>query len=164
MNKDNNPWTSPITGKLINPPEIPNTGSKTPKGEDIKNPLNKPLNDIYRGTSNLRFRPNAEENPFRQSINNQVLILPTFPTWKSTDDIYYYNILKNKGLAKRKVTFGQTITTPPSNLLSGKLSRYQTRYQTRNNNSLEKSSDDDDDDNDNSNQENNPKSLTKSTT
>ena len=44
------------------------------------------------------------------------------------DDVYYYNILKNKGPAKRKITFGQTITTPPSNLLSGKLLRYQTRY------------------------------------
>jgi len=59
--------------------------------------------------------------------------------------------LKNKGPAKRKVTFGQNITTPPSDLLSGKQPRYQTRYQTRNNNSPEKSSDDDDDDDDDNN-------------
>ena len=75
-----------------------------------------------------------------------------FPTWKSTDDIYYYNLLRNKEPAKRKVTFGQTITTPPSNLLSGNQQRYQIRSQTRNNNSPEESpDDDDDDDNDNDN-------------
>ncbi len=57
------------------------------------------------------------------------------------------------------------ITTPPSNLLSEKLLRYQTRYQTRSNNSPEKSSDDDDDDdNNNSDQGNNPKLSTESTT
>ena len=72
------------------------------------------------------------------------------------DDAYYYNIFKNKGPARRKVTFGQTITTPSFNLLSGKLPRYQTRYQIRSNNSSEESPDNDDDDDDNdSNQGNN---------
>ncbi len=74
--------------------------------------------------------------------------------WESTDDTYYYNLLRNKGPVKRKVTFGQTITTPPSNLLNRKQPRYQTRYQTRSNNSSEKSPDDDDDDDDDDN--NNP--------
>ncbi len=67
------------------------------------------------------------------------------------DDIYYYNLLRDKEPVKRKVTFGQTITILPSNLLSGKQPRYQTRYQTRSNNSPEESSDDDDDDDDNNN-------------
>jgi len=80
------------------------------------------LRNLYEGTSNLRFRPDREENPFNPIINYPSLL--TFPIWESTDDTYYYNLLKNKGLAKRKVIFGQTITIPPSNLLSGKLLRY----------------------------------------
>ena len=127
---------------------------KTPKGEDL---LGKSLSNLYGGTSTIRFRPDTEDNPFCQLINQQVLILLTFPTWESTDDAYYYNILKNKGSVKRKITFGQTITTSPSNLLSRKSSKYQTRYQTRSNNSPEESSDDDNnDDDDNSDQGNNP--------
>jgi len=62
--------------------------------------------------------------------------------------------LKDKGSAKRKVIFGQTITISPSNLLSEKQSRYQTRYQTRSNNLPEESPDDDDDDDDDD--DNNP--------
>ncbi len=84
------------------------------KGVDLEKLLNKP----YESTSNLRFRPDKEENPFQST--SQIIVLSTFPTWESTDDTYYYNILKNKESAKRKVTFGQMITTPPSNLLSGK--------------------------------------------
>jgi len=68
---------------------------------------------------------------------------------------------KDKKLAKRKVTFGQTLTTQLPNILSEREqsdSRYRIRYQvTRNNNSPEESSDnDDDDDDDNNNQGNNP--------
>jgi len=112
------------------------------------------LRNLYEGISTLRFRPDREKDLFSKPLSEQILILPTFPIWKSTDNIYYYNLLRNKGPAKRKVTFGQTITTPPSNLLSRKQPRYQTRYQTRNNNSLEESPDDDDDNNDDDN--NNP--------
>ena len=156
MNEENNPWTSSIIGKLISPLGTPNTKSKIPKGDDIEDLLNKPLSNLYGRTSNIRFKPDTEDNLFRQLTNNQVLILPTFPTWKLTNDAYYYNILKNKRPARRKVTFGQTITTPPSNLLSEKQPRYQIRYQMRNN-SPEKSpdDDDDDDDDDNSDQGNN---------
>ncbi len=112
--------------------------------------LDKPLKNLFEGESNLRFEPNRENIQF-DPITNYPLLL-TFPTWESTDDTYYYNLLKNKEPAKQKVTFGQTITTPPSNLLSGKQLRYQTRYQTRSNNSPEKSPDDDnDDDNDDNN-------------
>src|SRR6266540_4246581 len=89
-----------------------------------------PLKDPFAGTSNLRFGPDP-----LAPLSERIPILPTFPTWESTDDTYYYNLLRNKGPAKRKVTFRQTITTPPSNLLSGGQTRYQTRYQTRNNNS-----------------------------
>ena len=96
----------------------------------------------------MRFEPNRQENLFSQPQSERISILPTFPTWKSTDDTYYYNFLRNKGLAKRKVTFGQTITTLPFNLLSRKQPRYQTRYQTRSNNSPEELPDDDDDDDD----------------
>ena len=130
---------------------------KIPKGKDIEDLLDKSLRNLYREISNLRFKPNIEDNPFCQSTNKQVLTLPTFSTWESTDNAYYYNILKNKGPAKRKVTFGQIITTPLFNLLSEKQLRYQTRYQTRSNNSLEESPDDDDDnDNNNNDQGNNP--------
>ncbi len=107
---------------------MPHTESQIPKREDLENlldkvpPSNRPLQDLYEVISILRFRPDKEENLLQST--SRILILLTFPTWKSTDDAYYYNILRNKGLAKRKVTFGQTITTPPSNLLSGKQPRY----------------------------------------
>jgi len=80
------------------------------------------LKDLFKGTFNLRFGPDREENPFQST--SRVLILPTFPTWESTDNLYYYNIFNRKELVKRKVTFEQTITTPPSNLLSEKQPRY----------------------------------------
>src|SRR6266498_1476603 len=150
---EKNPWKPPDTGKLISPPGTPNTESQTSKGEELENllknypPPEVPLKDPFVGTSNLRFGPNREEDPIRP-LSERIPILPTFPTWKSTDDTYYYNLLRNKGLAKRKVTFRQTITTPPSNLLSGKQPKYQTRYQIRRNNLPEKSPDDDDDDDD----------------
>src|SRR6266540_668677 len=149
LNEEENPWKLPDTGKLISPPGTPNNESQTPKGDELEDflknypPPNNPLKDPFVGTSTLRFRP----DPLRL-LSERIPILPTFPTWESTDDTYYYNLLKNKRSEKRKVTFGQTITTPPSNLLSGGQTRYQTRYQTRNNNSPEElSSDDDDDDN-----------------
>ncbi len=97
------------------------------------------------------FRLDKKENLFIKPLSKRILILPTFPTWKSTDDVYYYNLLKNKDPAKRKVTFGQTITIPSSNLLSEKQLKYQTRYQIRSNNSPEESPDDDNDDDDNNN-------------
>src|SRR6266498_2600816 len=156
LNEEENPWKPPDIGKLISPPGTPNTESQTPRGEDLKEllrrepPPKKPLKDLQEGTSNLRFGPNREEDPFRP-LSERIPILPTFPTWESTDDTYYYNLLRNKELAKRKVTFRQTITTLPSNLLSEKQPRYQTRYQTRNNNSPEESPDDDDDDDDDDN-------------
>ncbi len=155
--KESNPWTLPVTGRLISLSRIPNKKQKIPVRILLENLLDKPLRNPYEGTSNLRFEPDPEENPFWSSSKDWVPILPTFFTWKSTNDIYTYNILKDKGPAKRKVTFGQTITTPPSNLLSGKQLRYQTRYQTRSNNSSKElpNDDDDDDDNDDNNNNNN---------
>src|SRR6266545_3851421 len=151
LNEEENPWKLPDTGKLISPLGTPNTESQTPKGEELKDllkeypPPDRPLKDPFVGTFNLRFGPNS-----LRPLSERIPVLPTFPTWESTDDTYYYNLLKNKGPGKRKVTFGQTITTPPSNLLSGGQTRYQTRYQTRRGNSPEESSDDDDSsDNDN---------------
>src|SRR6266498_2173789 len=147
LNEEENPWKPPDTGKLISPPGTPNTESQTPKGDEVEDLLkNYPppevsLKDLFARTSNLRFGPDSE-----RPLSERIPILPTFSTWESTDDTYYYNLLRNKGPAKRKVTFGQTITTPPSNLLSGGQTRYQTRYQTRSNNSPEESPDDDDDD------------------
>ncbi len=157
LNEEENPWKPSDTGKLINPLETPNTESQTPKEKDLENLLRKessserPLRNLYEGTSNLRFGPDKKENPFSRPLSEQILVLPTFPTWESTDDTYYYNLLNRKEPAKRKVTFGQTITTPPSNLLSGKQPRYQTRYQTRSNNSPEESPDDNDDNDDDNN-------------
>ena len=60
--EESNPWTPPITSKLISPSETPNT--KTPKEKDIENLLNKLLRNLYEGTSDLRFRSDREENPF----------------------------------------------------------------------------------------------------
>ena len=156
LNEKENPWKPLDTGKLISPPGTPNTESQTPKGENLEGilknylPPDRPLEDLFIGTSDLRFGPNREEDLIRP-LSERIPILPTFSTWESTDDTYYYNLLKNRGLGKRKVTFGQTITTPPSNLLSGKQLRYQTRYQTRSNNSPEESPNDDDDNDDNDN-------------
>src|SRR6266498_3692748 len=157
LNEEKNPWKPPDTEKLISPSGTPNTESQIPKGEDLEDflrnepPPEKPLTNLFEGTSNLRFRPNREDDLFVKPLSERIPILPTFPTWESADDTYYYNLLRNKGPAKRKVTFGQTITTPLSNLLSGGQTRYQTRYQTRNNNSPEESPDDDDDDDDDDN-------------
>ena len=146
-------------GKLISPSGIPNIGTLTTKNIPLEDNTDRPLRKLYEGTFNfnVNFGLNTKNNLFYQSSGSCQLILPTFSTWKSTDDIYYYNILKDKGPMKRKVTFGQTVTTSSSNLLSRKLPKYQTRYQTRSNNSPEESLDDDnDDDDDNSNQGNNP--------
>src|SRR6266498_4483148 len=157
LNEEENPWKSPDTGKLISLPGTPNTESQTPKGEELEDllknylPPERPLKDPFVGTSNLGFGPNQDKDLYIKPLSERIPILLTFPTWESTDDTYYYNLLRNKGPAKRKVTFGQTITTPPSNLLSRKQPRYQTRYQTRRDNSPEESPDDDNDDDDDDN-------------
>ena len=126
--------------------------SQITKSTPLEDTSNRLLRNWYEETSNLRFRIDIEDNPFSQPRGTHIPILPTFLTWESTDDVYYYNIFnKGKGPAKRKVTFGQTITTQPSNILSEKLSRYPTRSQTRTNNSPEESSDDNDDDDESDN-------------
>ncbi len=95
--EEENPWKPPDTGKLISPPETPNTETQTPQREELENLLKnhplpeRPISDPYERTSNLRFGPDREENPFQST--SRVPILPTFPTWESTDDLYYYNIL-----------------------------------------------------------------------
>src|SRR6266540_3386745 len=124
LNEKENSWKPPDIGKLISPLGTSNKESQTPKGEDLEDllrnetPSEKPLRNLYEGTSNLRFGSNREENPYNKLFSERIPILPTFPTWESTDDTYYYNLLRNKRLGKKKVTFGQTITIPPSNLLS----------------------------------------------
>src|SRR6266540_3543783 len=102
LNEEKNPWKLPDTSKLISPSGTSNTESQTPKGEDLEDLLKKylpekPLKDPFIGTSNLRFGPNREEDPIRP-LSERIPILPTFPTWESTDDTYYYNLLKNRGL------------------------------------------------------------------
>ncbi len=73
------------------------------------------------------------------------------------DDLFYYNLVKNKdkGSAKRKITFEQTLTTQSSSILSKREqsdSRYWIRYQAiRDNNSPKESSDDNDNDDNDSN-------------
>src|SRR6266542_4321391 len=149
---EKNPWKPPDTGKLISLPGTPNTEPQTPKGDELEDllkdypPPDNPLKDPFVGTSNLRFGSDS-----LRPLSERIPVLPTFPTWESTDDTYYYNLLRNKGPGKRKVTFERTITTPSSNLLSGGQTRYQTRYQTRRDNSPEESPDDDDDSSDNDN-------------
>src|SRR6266540_3136247 len=85
LNKKENLWTPPITGKLISSLRIPDTGTplsknKTPKGEDLENLLNRSPSKPCGGLSSIRFRPNREDNPFQSSSRNQVPILQTFPT------------------------------------------------------------------------------------
>ena len=122
------------------------------------------LNQYY---TNLRFGLDSLDNPFEKTSSHykptNITFLSSFLIWTFIDDSFYYNLVKNKDkkLAKRKVTFGQTLTTQLPNILSEREqsdSRYRIRYQvTRNNNSPEESSDnDDDDDDDNNNQGNNP--------
>ncbi len=105
-------------------------------------------------------------NLFKKLSNNRkpINFISAFSTWTSTDDFFYYNFVKNKdkGLAKKKITFRQILIIQSSSILSKREqlgSRYNTRYQaTRNNNSSEESPDDNDNDDDdnNSNQGNNP--------
>jgi len=64
--EEKNPWTPPVTGRLISPPGTPDTRillnkNEAPRGENF---LIKSSGKPYGGTSNLRFRPDPEENPF----------------------------------------------------------------------------------------------------
>ncbi len=66
--------------------------------------------------TSLMFGSNNLNNLFEELSNHYKSIITTFPssfpTWTSTDDFFYYNLVKNKDkeLVKRKVTFGQTLT------------------------------------------------------
>ncbi len=130
LNKKENPWKPSDTGKLISLPGTSDIRTlttvipikKTPQEIPVEELLDRLLRDPFEGGSNLRFEPDRSNNQFNPITNYPLLL--TFSTWESNDDAYYYNILKNKGPAKRKVTFGQTITTLSSNLLSGKQPRY----------------------------------------
>ncbi len=122
----------------------------TPNSESYLKPL-----QTY---TSLRFRANNIKNLFHEPSDSNkpiTMLLSLFPIWTFTNDIFYYNFIKNKdkGSAKRKVTFRQTLIIQSSSTLSEKEklgSRYQTQYQvTRSNNSSEKSSDDDDDNDNN---------------
>ncbi len=53
-----------MTGKLISPSGTSSTESKIPKGKDIEDLFDKLIRNIYEGTSNLRFRPDIENNSF----------------------------------------------------------------------------------------------------
>ncbi len=109
--KEENPW-EPLVEKLISPPGTPDMGSiivtsKTTKDILLETTTDKPLRNLYEGTSTLRFRADIEDNLFHQLSEDQESILSTLPTWELTDDVFYYNIFKNKdkGPIKRKVTF-----------------------------------------------------------
>ncbi len=76
----------PNTGNLISPPGTPNTESQTPKRKNLEDlldkvpPSKKPLKNLYKGISTLRFGPDRKENPFNKLLSEQILVLPTFPT------------------------------------------------------------------------------------
>ncbi len=126
LNDEENPWKPPDTGKLISPPGTPKE-TPTPREDEVEDllrnypPPERPLKDLSQRTLPIRFGPDRQENPFQST--SRIPVSPTFSTWESTDDQYYYNILNRKEPAKRKVTFGQTITNPASNL-----SEKQPRY------------------------------------
>ncbi len=69
--------------------------------------LNRFSSDIYENTITVSFEPNIEDNSFRKSCGSKPIV-PTLLTWASINDTFYYNFIKNKdkGPAKRKVTFG----------------------------------------------------------
>ncbi len=59
---------------------------------------------------NLRFKLDYSDNLFEKSSSSYKPSISTFlslSTWISINDSFYFNLLKNKdkGLAKRKVTF-----------------------------------------------------------
>ena len=64
LNEEKNPWKPPDIRKLISPPGMPNLELQTPKGEDLEDlldktpPKDRPLKNLYEGTSTLRFGPN----------------------------------------------------------------------------------------------------------
>ncbi len=65
--------------------------------------------------TNLRFVQSNLNNLFKELSNSFKPIttfLSLFPTWTFMDNPFYFNLTKNKnkGLAKRKITFGQTLT------------------------------------------------------
>ncbi len=60
-----NPWTPLVTGKLISPSGTPDTEIPLGKNEIPEDNTNQPLKNLYRGTSNLRFRPDSENNLFQ---------------------------------------------------------------------------------------------------
>ena len=152
--------------KLISPPRTPNSDIiiasnmiKETSETSETTTLDRSYYDIYESTTIIRFEPDSKNNPFKEPSKNK-LIVPTFLTRSSTDDTFYYNLIKNKdkGLAKRKVTFRQILTTQSSSILSGQEKsglRYRTRYNTRSNNLPEELSDDNNN-NDDNDQGNNP--------
>ena len=78
--KKSNPWTPQVMSRLINPPGILDTNSLITKKTLSENTIDKPLRNLYEGTSNLRFGLDIEDNLFQQSSKNRIPILPTFPT------------------------------------------------------------------------------------
>ena len=120
-----NPWKFLPIEKLISLSRTPNSGiiitNKITKKIPETTTPDKSLRNIYEGTTTFRFGSNIENNPFRKPNGSSQPVVPTFPMWTSTDDTFYYNFIKNKnkGPAKRKVTFGQTLITQLPSILSG---------------------------------------------
>ncbi len=108
LNKEeSNPW-KPLKEKLISSLGTPNSGiiitNKTIRktSETSKSEYN-----IYENTTTIRFGSKDLDNPFNQPSGSSKPVVPTFFTWTSMDNTFYYNFIKNKdkGLIKRKVTF-----------------------------------------------------------
>ncbi len=127
LNEKSNPW-EPSKEKLISPSEMPESTSNiiimkiTMKTSESSETTNRPLKNIYKGTSTFRFRLNIEDNPFViLNMQKEVTYPSSFPTWTTIDDTFYYNFIKNKdkGSAKRKITFDQTFTTQSPSILNG---------------------------------------------
>ncbi len=112
-----------LSEKLISFSGTPNSGiititttKETSKTTISDNNLIRIPDLIIRYHTSLRFGLDRLKNLFTElSSSNKLIIIifpSSFPTWTSTDDPFYYNLIKNKnkGPVKKKVTFKQTLT------------------------------------------------------
>ncbi len=82
--EESNPWIPSVTGKLISLSGTPDTRSqitnKILKNTPLKDNTDRPLRNLYEGTSNFRIGFDIEDNLFSQPEESHILVLLTFLT------------------------------------------------------------------------------------